>query len=306
MDALQNLRAFLSVAETGSFSAAARRSGLATSVLTKRVDQLERAVKTRLFVRTTRIVTLTEAGRRWIERVRSLVADFDDTMRQVSDTEHDLEGPLRVKAPTTFTVLYLADILARFQAQNPKLSMEIVLADRAVNPADEGFDLAVAAFDAAFSDVVDIPLCPLRPMLCASPDYVARRGAPAHPRDLIAHDMLNFAPTGSIWSFNSPQGSTTVEISPRFSANDGQVLLRAALAGNGIALLSEYLTAPRLAAGELVPVLESYQPPERWVKMLIPEARMQLARISALAQFLKDAFSPSPPWAAAADDDAGS
>jgi DNA-binding transcriptional LysR family regulator len=306
MDALQNLRAFLSVAETGSFSAAARRSGLATSVLTKRVDQLERAVKTRLFVRTTRIVTLTEAGRRWIERVRSLVADFDDTMRQVSDTEHDLEGPLRVKAPTTLTVLYLADILARFQAQNPKLSMEIVLADRAVNPADEGFDLAVAAFDAAFSDVVDIPLCPLRPMLCASPDYVARRGAPAHPRDLIAHDTLNFAPTGSIWSFNSPQGSTTVEISPRFSANDGQVLLRAALAGNGIALLSEYLTAPRLAAGELVPVLESYQPPERWVKMLIPEARMQLARISALAQFLKDAFSPSPPWAAAADDDAGS
>jgi DNA-binding transcriptional LysR family regulator len=301
MDALQNLRAFLSVAETGSFSAAARRGGLATSVLTKRVDQLERAVKTRLFVRTTRTVTLTEAGRRWIERVRSLVADFDDTMRQVSDTDHDLEGPIRVKAPTTLTVLYLADILARFQALNPKLSMDIVLADRAVNPADEGFDLAIAAFDAAFSDVVDIPLCPLRPMLCASPDYVARRGAPAHPRDLIAHDTLNFAPTGSIWTFNGPQGPTTIEINPRISANDGQVLLRAALAGNGIALLSEYLTAPRLLTGELVRVLKSYQPPERWVKMLIPAARMQVARIGALAQFLKDAFSPFPPWAATAD-----
>jgi len=297
MDALQNLRAFLSVAETGSFSAAARRSGLATSVLTKRVDQLEHAVKTRLFVRTTRTVMLTEAGRRWIERVRSLVADFDDTMRQVSDAGHDLEGPIRVKAPTTLTVLYLADILARFQALHPKLRTDIVLADRAVNPADEGFDVAIAAFDAAFSDVVDIPLCPLRPMLCASPDYVARRGAPAHPRDLIAHDTLNFAPTGSVWSFNGPQGPTTVEINPRISANDGQVLLRAALAGNGIALLSEYLTAPKLAAGELVPVLDSYQPPERWVKMLIPEARMQVARISALAQFVEDAFSPSPPWA---------
>lgn len=298
MDAFQNLRAFLAVAETRSFTAAARQSGLATSVLTKRVDQLERAVKTRLFIRTTRTVTLTDAGRRWIERVRSLVADFDDTMRQAADTEQDLEGPIRVKAPTTLTVLYLADILTRFQAQNPKLSMEIVLADRAVNPADEGFDVAIAAFDAAFGDVVDIPLCPLRPMLCASPDYVARRGAPAHPRDLIAHDTLNFGPTGSIWSFNGPQGPTTVEINPRISANDGQVLLRAALSGNGIALLSEYLTAPRLAAGELVSVLESYQPPERWVKMLVPEARLQVARISALAQFLKDAFSPSPPWAA--------
>jgi DNA-binding transcriptional LysR family regulator len=298
MDAFQNLRAFLAVAETRSFTAAARRSGLATSVLTKRIDQLERAVKTRLFIRTTRTVTLTESGRRWIERVRSLVADFDDTMRQVSDAEHDLEGPIRVKAPTTLTVLYIADILTRFQTLNPKLSMEIVLADRAVNPVDEGFDVAIAAFDATFSDVVDIPLCPLRPMLCASPDYVARRGAPAHPRDLIAHDTLNFAPTGSIWSFNGPQGPTTVEIHPRVSANDGQVLLRAALAGNGIALLSEYLTAPRLAAGELVPVLQSYQPPERWVKMLIPEARMQVARISALAEFLKAAFSPSPPWTA--------
>jgi DNA-binding transcriptional LysR family regulator len=300
MDAFQNLRAFLAVAETRSFTAAARRSGLATSVLTKRVDQLERAVKTRLFVRTTRTVTLTEAGRRWIERVRSLVADFDDTMRQVSDTGHDLEGPIRIKAPTTLTVLYLAEILTRFQTLNPKLSMEIVLADRVVNPADEGFDVAIAAFDATFGDVVDIPLCPLRRVLCASPDYVARRGQPAHPRDLMAHDTLSFGPTGSIWSFIGPQGPATVEVNPRISANDGQVLLRAALAGNGIALLSEYLTAPRLATGELVPVLQAYELPELWVKVLIPEARMQVARISALAEFLKVSFSPGPPWRAAA------
>jgi DNA-binding transcriptional LysR family regulator len=177
--------------------------------------------------------------------------------------------------------------------------MEIVLADRVVNPADEGFDVAIAAFDATFSDVVDIPLCPLRRVLCASPDYVSRRGQPAHPRDLIAHDTLSFAPTGSIWSFNGPQGPATVEVSPRISANDGQVLLRAALAGNGIALLSEYLTAPRLATGELVPVLQAYELPELWVKVLIPEARMQVARISALVEFLKASFSPGPPWSAA-------
>lgn len=296
MDVFQNMRAFLAVAETGSFSAAARRGGLAVSVLTKRIDQLERAVKTKLFVRTTRTVTLTEAGRRWIERVRLLVADFDDTIRQASDTEHDLAGPLRIKAPTTLTVLYLADILTRFQTLNPKVGMEIVLADRAVNPIDEGFDVAINAFDATFSHVVDIPLCPLRRMLCAAPDYIARRGVPEHPRDLLVHDTLSFAPTGSIWSFNGPQGATTVEVAPRMSANDGQVLLRAALAGNGIALLSEYLTAPRLAAGELVPVLMSYATPELWVKVLIPETRMQVARIGALAEFLKQAFSPLPPW----------
>lgn len=301
MDVFQNLRAFLSVAETGSFSAAARRAGLATSVLTKRIDQLEREVRVKLFVRTTRTVVLTEAGRRWIERVRSLVADFDDTIRQASDAEHDLAGPIRIKAPTTLTVLYLADILTRFQTLNPKLRIEIILADRAVNPVDEGFDVAINAFDVTFSHVVDIPLCPLRRMLCAAPDYIARRGAPEHPRDLLVHDTLSFAPTGSIWSFNGPQGGTTVEVNPRMSANDGQVLLRAALAGNGIALLSEYLTAPRLKAGELVPVMPNYQTPELWVKILIPETRMQVARISALAEFLKEAFSPLPPWSAALD-----
>jgi DNA-binding transcriptional LysR family regulator len=101
MGTLQNLRAFLAVAETRSFSAAARRSGLATSVLTKRVDQLEREVKTKLFTRTTRSVTLTESGLHWIGRVRSLVADVDDTLRQASIGAPDLAGPLRIKAPTT-------------------------------------------------------------------------------------------------------------------------------------------------------------------------------------------------------------
>src|SRR5260370_20893008 len=108
MNTLQNLRAFLAVVETGSFSAAARRSGLATSVLTKRVDQLEHAVRTKLFTRTTRTVTLTEAGQRWIERVRFLLSDIDDAMRQVSAAAQELEGPVRIKAPTTLTALYSA------------------------------------------------------------------------------------------------------------------------------------------------------------------------------------------------------
>ena len=297
MDTLQNLRAFLAVADTGSFSAAARRSGLATSVVTKRVDQLEHAVKAKLFTRTTRTVALTEAGQRWIVRVRSLVADIDDAMRQASAAVQDLEGPVRIKAPTTLTVLYIADVLARFQSLYPKVSLELVLTDRVVNPADEGFDLVIAAFDATFSGVVDVPLCPLRPQLCAAPDYLARRGAPEHPRDLVQHDTLSFAPTGPTWSFIGPQGPITVEVRPRMSANDGQVLLKAARAGNGIALLSEYVVAPALEAGELATVLKEYPLPERWVKALIPETRMPIARIRALSEFLTRSFSPSPPWA---------
>ena len=296
MDTVQNLRAFLAVTDTGSFSAAARRSGLATSVLTKRVDQLEHAIKTKLFIRTTRTVTLTEAGQRWIERVRSLVADIDDAMRQVSAAERELEGPVRVKAPTTLTALYIGSILTRFQTLHPKVDIELVLTDRVVNPSDERFDLAIAAFNATFSNVVDVPLCPLRRQLCAAPEYLSSRGIPKHPRDLLEHDTICFSPTGPIWSFASPGGPATIEINPRFRANDGQVLLRAAQAGNGIALLSEYLILPLLRSGELVTVLTDCAPPEIWVKMLIPEARTPIARVRALAEFLKEEFTPSPPW----------
>lgn len=297
MDSFSNLRAFLAVADTGSFSAAARRDGMATSVLTKRVDQLEHAVKTRLFTRTTRKVELTEAGGRWIERVRSLVADIEDTMRQASTTAHDLEGPVRIKAPTTLAALHLADMLARFQNRYPKVSMEVVLTDRVVNPVDEGFDLAIAAFDTTFSRVVDVPLCPLRRQLYAAPDYLARRGVPRHPRDLLQHDTLSFAPTGPVWSFIGPQGPTTIATTPRMSSNDGRVLLAAARAGNGIALLSEYIVASALKAGELVTVLEEFSPPELWVKALIPETRFQVARIRILSEFLREGFHPFPPWA---------
>jgi DNA-binding transcriptional LysR family regulator len=296
VDTIQNLRAFLAVADTGSFSAAARRSGLATSVLTKRVDQLEHAVKIRLFERTTRAVTPTEAARRWIDRVRFLVADVDDVMRQAAATADELEGPIRVKAPTTLTALHLGPMLTRFQGLHPKVSLELVLTDRIVNPIEERFDIAIAAFNATFGGVVDVPLCPLTRCLCASPDYLARHGEPQHPRDLLHHDVISFAPTGSIWSFTSPSGPATVEITPHFSANDGQVLLRAAREGNGIALLSDYLVRPAIEAGELVVVLAQHVPPEIWLKMLIPEDRRRISRVRALADSIRAAFVDGPPW----------
>ncbi|HWK45200.1 MAG TPA: LysR family transcriptional regulator [Stellaceae bacterium] len=295
MDTVQNLKAFLSVAQTGSFSAAARRAGLATSVLAKRIDQLEASTQTVLFMRTTRRLTLTEAGQRWIARVTAVVGDVDDLMAEAARPSRDLEGSLRIKAPTTLAGLYLGEMLGRFQNHHPKVAMDVVLTDRALNPADEGFDIAISVFGAAFSGVVDVPLCPLQRIVCASPAYLAARGTPSHPRDLSKHDTLNFRPTGDVWVFNSAQGPVTVEVRPRMSANDGQVLLAAARAGNGIALLSSYIVLPALRSGALVPVLETFSPPEIWIKALIPENRMPVARIRALVDFLAANFAP-PPW----------
>lgn len=296
MDTVQNLRAFLAVARAGSFSAAARQMGVATSVVAKRIDQLEAATGTRLFRRTTRSMQLSEAGETWIRRVRPVVADLDDVMAGAARTRDELGGPLRVKVPTTMTILYLADVLARFQRLHPKITLDVTLTDRTVNPVDEGFDVVVAAFGSSFSQAVDQPLCPLPRLLCASPAYLDRRGMPRHPRELPDHDTLSFQPTGHVWSFGSPQGPILVEVGPKMSANDGQVLLASARAGNGIALLSEYVALPSLRSRELVAVLPEYPVPDIWLKMLIPEARLPVSRVRALAEFLTLSFVSPLPW----------
>ncbi len=302
---MQNLKAFLLVARTGSFSAAAREARLATSVIAKRIDQLEAAIRAPLFLRSTRRLTLTETGRDWLARVGSVVSDVDELMEAAVHPRNDLQGPLRIKAPTTLAVLYLADSLARFQARHPKIAMEIVLTDRALNPVEEGFDLAISVFGAVYDGVIDVPLCPVQRTLCAAPSYLAARGTPRHPRELAGHHTLNFHPTGDVWLFHSARGPVSVAIRPRLSANDGQVLLAAARAGNGIALLSNYVASPALRRGELVPVLPGFTLPEIWMKALVPEGRQHVARVRALLDLLTVAFSP-PPWENDGDDGATS
>ncbi|HEV2570849.1 LysR substrate-binding domain-containing protein [Methylocella sp. CPCC 101449] len=295
MDIVQNLKAFLAVAQTGSFSAAARQAGLATSVLTKRVDQLEAQTRTKLFLRTTRRLTLTEDGSRWLGQVRTVVADVDELLLEAARPTQDAAGAMRVKVPTTLAVRYLGDMLGRFQRRHPKVTLDIVLTDRALNPAEEGFDLAVSVFPESFSGVVDVPLCALNRTLCASADYLARHGTPQHPRELAKHQILNFYPTGATWRFESATGPVAVDVRPRMSANDGQVLLAAARAGNGIALLPNYLALPALRTGSVAAVLEDFSPPELWVRLLVPERRVLVPRVRALMDFLTESFR-SPPW----------
>lgn len=296
LDTLTNLKAFLAVASSGSFSAAARQIGVAPSVVTKRIDQLEWTAKVELFARTTRRVALTEAGQRFLPRVRAAVAELEEVLLEMARPRRDLEGHLRVKVPTTLTILYLGAILARFQAEHPRLSLDVVLADRPLNPIEEGFDLAVTVFPASFSNVVDEALCPLRRVVCASPAYLSRRGMPQHPRDLVEHDILNFLPTGPIWTFESDRGPIGVEVAPKLSANDSQVLLAAACEGNGIVLLPSYVATPVLRSGELQEVLGAFPLPEIWVKALVPANRVQIPRVQALLAALRESLGQTPPW----------
>jgi DNA-binding transcriptional LysR family regulator len=296
LDGIENLRTFVAVADAGSLAGAARELGIAASVVTKRIDQLELRVQAHLFTRTTRRVALTEMGSRYLSSARRLMHDYDEVFAEMSHSQQQIEGSIRIKVPTSMTVGYLAETLADFQQQFPLVSLDVALIDRAVNPSAEGFDIAIAGLPMSFPGVIDEPICPLRWFACAAPSYIEERGAPRHPHDLTQHDCLVFVPAGRTWLFETTRGVVSVDLRPRMSANDAVVLTAAALEGNGIALLPSYAVAAALRAGTLVRVLDGFTVPTVWMKALVPEDRAGIPRVRALLTFLKARYSPVPPW----------
>jgi DNA-binding transcriptional LysR family regulator len=292
MDVLVNLQAFLATADAAGFSAAARKLNVSTSVVAKRVTQLEARLGIALFHRSTRHLRLTAAGQEYVHRARGVVADVGDLLSRMGEKDRDLVDHLRIKAPTSLTIARLADVFSAFQTQNPKLKLEIVLIDRPVDPVTEGFDIAIGAFPHSFGGVVDEPLCQLKRLLCASPAYLDVHGAPRHPRDLVDHRCLSFLPTGPDWIFDGPRGRITVQVRPLLSSNEGHVLVKSAIAGNGIAFISHYLAEDALRRGALQVVLPDFPIPELWVKATIPERRVKAAAVQALLRELKSSLLP--------------
>lgn len=296
VDEINNLKAFLATARVGSFSRAAREIGVAPSVITKRIGQLEWKLRTLLFTRSTRRVELTPVGQELLPRARTFVNDYDEMLRAMTRPPGHLRGRIRMKAPLTLTILYLGEVLNQFQEQHPDIAIDLELIDHPVNPVEEGFDIAVGGFSPAFEGVIDIPLCSFRRLVCASPHYVARRGAPQHPKDLVSHECLCFKATGNTWSFDSPRGPISVTISPRLIVNDGNVLRDAALAGHGALLISSYVVEPWLASGALMPILQEFSVPDMWFKVTLPEAAANSPVVTALLDWLKLRFATDPLW----------
>lgn len=296
MDMVANLRAFLAVARYGSFSEAARQLNVVPSVAAKRVTQLEHTVGTKLFERSTRRVALTEAGEMFQPRARALIADLDDSLRTLKRREDRLEGRILLMVPTTLNVIVLADVLSGFLREHEHITMEVALVDRSVNPAEEGYDLAISGHAASsYEGVIDMPLYPFEQVLCAAPSYLESRGVPSHPRDLEDHDGLFFKPLGTVWRFDSEQGQLSVDVPARLIANDNVTLRAAALAGTGIAMLPRYVVDEALRTGTLVPVLERFPMPKAWFRAHVTQHRARLARIQKLLEWLKHHLADALP-----------
>ena len=301
MDRIENLRTFVTVAATGSLSAAARHLDIAASAVTKRIDQLESRVRTPLFKRSTKRVTLTEFGARCLPQAKRLIHDYDEVFAEMSHSPRQVEGHIRIRVPTPMAIGFMAQALAKFQRQYPRVSLDVVLQDYgramgiAPSPSDEGFDIAING-GRSFAGVNNEPICLLHRWACAAPAYLEKRGMPQHPRELAQHDCLLFESFGRTWQFEGATGPVYVDVRPRLSANDQFVLTVAALRANGIAVLPSYAVSSALRTGTLVRVLLRYSVASTWVNAVVPQGRAAAPQVRSLVAFLKARYGPVAPW----------
>ncbi len=299
MDRLDSMEAFVRVAESKSFSEAARRLNLSKSVISRQVSALESDLGARLLHRTTRNLTLTEVGAAYLERCQRILADIEEANQSVSNLQGAPRGKLRISAPVPFTTTHLAPALPDFLTRYPDMEIDLVLNDRFVNLVEEGFDLAIRIGKLDDSSLIARFLAPARIAAVASPDYLARHGTPNSPADLLQHRCLCYSNLSSPdeWSFQTADGArSTVKVRGRVRANNGDVLRQAAISGLGVTVLPTFIVGADLQAGTLVPVLEDYIPQSIGIYAIYPHARHLSPKVRAFVDFLADRFGPRPYW----------
>jgi DNA-binding transcriptional LysR family regulator len=299
MDQLQAMEIFVEVARQRSFSAAARTLGLTRAVVSKQVLQLEAKLDARLLHRSTRDVSLTEAGQAYLEPCTATVEQAREAARALSAAGSELAGPLRVQAPSSFGAVWLADALAEFCLRHPRLAPSLTVDDALLDPIHHGFDLTIRV--GGIPDVRGLSirkLAPCRGVLVASPAYLEKHGMPQAPEELAAHRCLHFThlTAGASWHFRKGKEERIVKANVAFSANNGLVLHRAALRGLGIAYSTTFLAWRAIKDGDLIPVLEDWDLPLNDLSALYPSSRKPSPKVRALIDYLVSEFQPVPPW----------
>ena len=299
MDRFAVVEAFARVAEAGSFSEAARRLRVSKSVVSRQVSALEAELGVRLFQRTTRSLTLTEAGQGYFGQISRILTDLEDADASVSRLQAAPRGCLRVSAPMSFGFLHLDPAIPDFLARFPEVNVEFAMSDRFVDLVEEGFDLAVRIGRLGDSSLIARRLAPIHMAVCASPDYLERRGTPVTPQDLVQHDCLFYSqgPALDVWRFVSAEGTPLqVEVKGRMRANNGDALRVAALKGLGLCDLPTFIVGADLQAGTLVSVLSEFMPSDSAAYAVYPTVRHLSPKVRAFVDFLLERFGGTPYW----------
>lgn len=295
MNKFEQLEAFVAVVDRHSFSHAADKLGVAKSVLSRRVSQLEKRLGVQLMRRTTRKLSLTDAGRHFYQRAVSLLADLNDAERIVSDTQSKLSGKIKLTAPLALGISHLSVPIATFMTNHSEVEMEVELNDREVDLVEEGFDLAVRVGNLQDSSLIARKLASVNFAVCASADYLHRYGTPQHPSELSQHQLLVYSnlQIGQQWAFGDKEGRVTTRLRYRLSANNGEFLANVACEGLAITAGPLFFLQAYIDSGKLIPILTDFPRPQAGMYALYPPGRLVSRRVKAFSDFLFEYFRES-------------
>jgi len=295
MDHLGDLDIFARVVASRSMSAAGRELGFSAAVVSKRIRRLEERLGVRLLQRTTRQISLTEAGQGFYERVVSILSSIEEAEAWVARGSSVARGVLRVSAPTSFGRLHIAPHLKAFLDRYAAVTVDLDLSDAFVDVVGEGFDVAIRIADLGDSSLVARRLAANNRVLCATPDYLARHGQPETIDDLARHRLLIH--NGDHWRLDGPAGPVVVPIKSPLRTNSSEVVREAVLAGIGIALRSTWDIGPELRAGRLKTVLPAYGGSHRVAVYAVYPSRRHLEhKVRAFIDYLAELYAPTPYW----------
>ena len=299
MDRFEDIQAFVTVVDAGSFTTAAERLNSAKSAVSRRVSALEERLGVQLLRRTTRVLNLTETGRSFYEHGTRILADLEEAETAVQQEHGELRGALKLALPLSFGVRHMCGPIATFRKLHPGVRFELDLNDRRTDILGEGIDLALRIGHLADSSLIARRLFDVRAVVCASPHYLNLHGVPETPQELREHQCLVYSnladPTK--WSYNDRDGNPrAVKVNIAMAASSGDFLCNAAAHGQGLVIQPTFIAADSIRRGNLVPVLTDYEWPISQAFAVYPPTRHLSFRVRAFVDFLAEKFAGTPQW----------
>lgn len=288
MDRFQTLQVFVAVADTAGFAPAARKLQMSPPAVTRAIAALEERLGIRLFHRTTRQVRLTEAGIRFLEDCRRILADLSEAENSATGAHREPRGRLSITASMRFGYMYVAPLLLEFLERYPGVSAQTLFVDRVVNLLEEGLDVAVRIGPLPDSSLTAIRVGSVRRVVCGSPAYFNARGIPETPAALVEHDIVLFSGLSPRpeWNFRGLEGEVNVPLATRLTVNTADVAIAAAVAGRGLTRVLSYMIAPEVQTEQLQIVLADYEPAPLPIHIVYQEGRKAAARVRAFVDFM--------------------
>jgi DNA-binding transcriptional LysR family regulator len=300
MEHLEDMAIFARVVETKSFSAAARQLEMSKSLVSKHVTRLEKALGARLLNRTTRAMSLTEAGTTFYEHCAHIMEDLEAAKCEVTRLHSEPRGILRISASRAFGALHIVPALPDFLSLYPEVKVHMTTTDHFVDIAEEAYDVTVRITHEPAANLVARRLARVSHRICATPQYFARHGTPKTLADLERHNCLTYTstPSNSLgpWRLHGPEGEIPVHASGNLKLDNVQAMSRAVLSGLGVALLPTFIISEDLQAGRLQSVLSGYSPLERSVYAVYLPNRHLPSKVRAFIDYLLGRFGPEPYW----------